>query len=469
MTAIAEGLTLEDTALAELQGGFRGNIVGRDDAGYDEHRKIWNGSIDRRPALIARCAGVADVISAVKFARQHGLRVAVRSGGHSFPGLSMADDAFVIDLSPMKGVRVDPQERTARVQAGVLLGELDRETQAFGLAAPSGIVTHTGVAGLTLGGGIGWIMRKYGLSIDMLRRVDLVTADGELVKASPDENEELFWGVRGAGANFGVATEFEFDLAPVGPTILAGPIFWKMEDSAEVLRFYRDWAGDAPDELMSIVVHRKAPPLPFVPEELHGKPVVMVIPCWVGDLEEGEKFIKPMREFGNAVADVCMQKPFLAHQSMFDPSFVPGRWYYFRAFDVPELTDEMIDITADFSLRIKSPLTSFPIWQMGGAVSRVGEDETVFGGRQAAFTYNIGCSTENAEGFDEERQWVRDFYSALEEWQTSVYVNFLAGEEEGDARVRAAYGEAKYDRLKALKRKWDPDNFFRINQNISPD
>ena len=469
MTAIAEGLTLEETAVAELQAGFRGQIVGRDAPDYDVHRKIWNGSIDRRPALIARCAGVADVMSAVTFARQHGLRVAVRSGGHSFPGLSMADDAFVIDLSPMKGVRVDPQERTARVQAGVLLGELDRETQAFGLAAPSGIVTHTGVAGLTLGGGIGWIMRKYGLSVDMLRRVDLVTADGELVKASADENEDLFWGVRGAGANFGIATEFEFDLASVGPTILAGPIFWKMEDSPEVLRFYREWAGNAPDELMSIVIHRKAPPLPFVPEELHGKPVVMVIPCWVGDLEEGEKFIKPMREFGNAVADVCTQKPFLAHQSMFDPSFVPGRWYYFRAFDVPELTDEMIDITVDYSLRIKSPLTSFPIWQMGGAVARVGEDETAFGGRQAAFTYNIGCSTENAEGFAEEREWVRDFYSALEEWQTSVYVNFLSGEEEGEARVRAAYGEVKYDRLKALKRKWDPDNFFRINQNVSPD
>ncbi|MFL5943912.1 MAG: FAD-binding oxidoreductase, partial [Gaiellaceae bacterium] len=226
MTAIAEGLTLEETALAELQAGFRGQIVGRDDPTYDEHRKIWNGSIDRRPALIARCAGVADVMSAVKFARQNGLPVAVRSGGHSFPGLSVADDAFVIDLSLMKGVRVDPQERTARVQAGVLLGELDRETQAFALAAPSGIVTHTGVAGLTLGGGIGWIMRKHGLSVDMLRRVDLITAEGELVKASRDENAELFWGLRGAGANFGIATEFEFDLAPVGPTVLAGPIFW---------------------------------------------------------------------------------------------------------------------------------------------------------------------------------------------------------------------------------------------------
>jgi FAD/FMN-containing dehydrogenase len=469
MTAIAEGLTLEETAVAELQAGFRGQIVGRDDPTYEEHRKIWNGSIDRRPALIARCAGVADVISAVKFARKHGLPVAVRSGGHSFPGLSVADDSFMIDLSPMKGVRVDPQERTARVQAGVLLGELDRETQAFGLAAPSGIVTHTGVAGLTLGGGIGWIMRKHGLSVDKLRRVDLVTAEGELVKASPEENAELFWGVRGAGANFGIVTEFEFDLVRLGPTVLAGPIFWKMDDSAEVLRFYRDWVADAPDELMTIVVHRKAPPLPFVPEELHGEPVVMVIPCWIGDPDEGERFIRPMKEFGDAVADVCVQKPFLAHQSMFDPSFVPGRWYYFRSLDVPALTDEMIDITAEHSLRINSPLTSFPIWQMGGGeVARVGEDDTAFGGRQAAFTYNIGASTATGEGFDEERQWVRDFYSALEEFQTGVYVNFLAGTEEGDERIRAAYGPKKYERLKALKRQWDPDNFFRLNQNIPP-
>src|ERR671930_1012214 len=448
MTAIAEGLTLEETAVADLAAGLRGEIVGRDHPTYEEHRKMWNGSIDRRPALIARCAGVADVISAVKFARTNGLPVAVRSGGHSFPGLSVADDAFVIDLSLMKGVRIDPAERTARVQAGVLLGELDRETQAFGQAVPSGIVTHTGVAGLTLGGGIGWIQRKHGLSIDKLRRVDVVTADGELVKASPSENEDLFWGIRGAGANFGIVTEFEFETVAVGPTILAGPIFWKMEDSPEVLHFWREWTAESPDELMSIAVHRKAPALPFVPEELHGEPVVMVIPCWIGDLDEGEKFIKPLREFGNVVADVCMQKPYLMHQSMFDPSFVPHRWYYFRGFDAPELSDEMIDITVEHALKMNSPLSSFPIWQMGGAVSRVGDDDSAFGGRSAGITYNIGCSTENAAGFDEERQWVRDFYAALEEYQTGAYVNFMSDGEESEARIRSAYGAGKYDRLK---------------------
>ena len=289
----------------------------------------------------------------------------------------------MIDLSPMKGVRVDPEKRTARVQAGVLLGELDRETQAFGLAVPSGIVTHTGVAGLTLGGGIGWIMRKHGLSVDQLVSMDVVTADGEFVKASEDENPDLFWGLRGGGGNFGIVTEFEFNCVPLGTQVLAGPVFWPMEQSGDVLRFYRDWVADAPDELMTIVVHRKAPPLPFVPQELHGKPVVMVIVCWVGDVEEGEKFIKPLREFGSPVADVCMAKPYLAHQAMLDPSFVPGRWYYFKSCDLAELSDEIIDITVERSLQINSPLTSFPIWQMGGAVARVGDDETPFGGRKA--------------------------------------------------------------------------------------
>jgi FAD/FMN-containing dehydrogenase len=451
VTAIAEGLTLDAAALGELQAGFRGQVVGRDDPSYDAHRKVWNGSIDRRPALILRCAGVADVIASVKFCRVNGLPAAVRSGGHSFPGLSVADDVVVIDLSLMKGVRVDPQARTARVQAGVLLGELDRETQAFGLAAPSGIVTHTGVAGLTLGGGIGWIMRKHGLSIDRLLRMDVVTADGQFLQATADENADLFWGLRGGGGNFGIVTEFEFELVPVGPTVVAGPIFWPMDDAPDVLRFYRDWVADAPDDLMTILIHRKAPPLPFVPEELHGVPVVMVVPCWAGKVEEGEE---------------CSPKPFLTHQAMFDPSFVPGRWYYFKSADVPAMTDEIIDTTVEHSLRIASPLTSFPIWQRGGAVARVGEDETAFSGRDAGFTYNIGGSTATADGFDEEREWVRNFWAALEPHFTTVYVNFLM--DEGEDRVRQAYGEAKYDRLKVLKRKYDPDNFFRINQNLPP-
>src|SRR5437762_3528861 len=358
MTAVADEIQIDEAP-------FRGDVVRPGDPNYDVHRKIWNGSFDRHPALIIRCAGVSDVIAAVRFGRESGLPVAVRSGGHSFPGLSVADDALMIDLQPMKGVRVDPEKMTARVQAGVLLGELDKETQAFGLAVPSGIVTHTGVAGLTLGGGIGWIMRKHGLSVDQLVSMDVVTADGEFVKASADENPDLFWGLRGGGGNFGIVTEFEFNCVPLGTQVLAGPIIWPMEQSGDVLRFYRDWVADAPDDLMTIVVHRKAPPL-----------------------------------------------------------------------------------------QINPPLTSFPIWQMGGAVARVDEHETPFGGRRAAFTYNIGCATETADGFDEEREWVRSFWSALEPWHQTVYVNFL--ENEGEERIRAAYGAEKYDRLRTLKQKYDP-------------
>ncbi len=466
MSTIADVVKLDESALNELEASFGGQLVRPGDPGYDEHRKIWNGSIDRFPALIARCAGVADVIAAVRFARETGLTVAVRGGGHSFPGLSVCDGGIVIDLGPMKGIRVDPQARTARAQAGVLLGELDRETQAFGLAASAGIVTHTGIAGLTLGGGIGWLMRKHGLTIDQLRAVDLVTADGELVRASETENPDLFWGVRGGGGNFGIVTEFEFGLNPVGPVVLAGPVFWPMKESPKVLRFYRDWIADAPDELMTIVTHRKAPALPFVPAELHGELVVSVVCCYAGSPEDGERVVRPLKRFGSPVLDLCAPKPFLAHQAMFDPSFPHGWWYYFRSCDVAELTDDVIDITVDHAMRIESPLTNFPIWQMGGAVARVGEDETAFSGRGVGHTFNIAAATETADGFDEEREWVRGFWSALEPHHTSVYVNFLM--DEGEERVRQAYGTEKYDRLKALKRLYDPDNFFRLNQNIPP-
>src|SRR5256886_14944811 len=290
---------LDETALLELESALGGELLRPDHPAYEEQRRVWNGSISRRPALIARCTGVADVIAAVQFARRTGLELAVRSGGHSFPGLSVADDALVADLGPMRGIRVDPIARTARAQAGVLLGELDRETQAFGLAVPAGIVTHTGLAGLTLGGGIGWLMRKYGLTIDQLLGVDMITADGEFVKASATKNPELFWGIRVAGSNFGIVTAFEFHLNPVGPIVLAGPIFWPMKDSAKVLRFYRDWIADAPDELTTIVVHRRVPPISAIPAEHHGKPVVTVICCYAGSVEEGARVIRPMKEFGS--------------------------------------------------------------------------------------------------------------------------------------------------------------------------
>ena len=466
MGSTATDVKLDEAAVRELETSFRGQVVRPGDPTYDQDRKIWNGSIDRYPALIARCAGVADVIAAVHFGRRTGLAVAVRGGRHSFPGLSMCDGGLVIDLSPMRGIRVDPEKRTARAQAGVLLGELDRETQAFGMAVPSGIVTHTGMAGLTLGGGIGWLMRKYGLTVDQLLSVDLISAGGEFVKASERENPDLFWGVRGGGGNFGIVTDFEFRLNPVGPTVLAGPVLWPMEESPNVLRFYREWIKDVPDELTTIVAHRYAPPLPAIPPELHGKPVVMVIFCHVGPLDEGEKVVRPMREFGAPLLDLCARKPFLAHQAMFDPSFPAGWWYYFRSADLAELSDGAIDIIAANALKMKSRLTAFPIFQLGGAISRVGEDDTPYNSRKAGHTININATTETGEGFEEERAWSKNFWEELEPYHTSVYVNFLL--DEGEERIRQAYGPARYDRLKALKRQYDPDNFFRLNQNIPP-
>jgi FAD/FMN-containing dehydrogenase len=465
MTA-TDAAALDEAGLSALEASFGGELVRPDDAGYDAHRKVWNGSIDRRPALIARCAGVADVRAAVGFAKESGLPVAVRGGGHSFPGQSVCDGGIVIDLGSMKGIRVDPETRTARVQAGVLWGELDHETQAFGLATTGGIVSHTGVAGLTLGGGIGWLQRKLGLTVDNLLAADVVTAEGDLVKASDDENPDLFWGLRGGGGNFGVVTEFEFRLHPVGPNVLAGPIFWLMEDSPELLRFYREWIADAPDELMTIVIHRKAPPVAFIPAELHGQLVVGVACCYAGSIDEGEQVMRPLREFGTPALDLCVPKPYVEHQAMFDASYPHGWWYYIRACDVGELTDEVIDITVEHSERIKSPLTAFPIWQQGGAIARVGENETAFNGRGAGHTFNVAGATAGPEGFDEEREWSRTFWSALGPYHTSVYVNFLM--EEGEERIRDAYGAAKYDKLKALKRRYDPDNLFRLNQNIPP-
>lgn len=463
---MAQSTEMDGTAVDELQTSFRGEIIRPDDAGYDEHRKVWNGSIDRRPALIARCTGVADVRAAIRLARSQDLLVAVRGGGHSFPGLSVCDNGMLIDLGPMKGIRVDPDARTVRVQAGVLLGELDRETQEFGLAVPSGIVTHTGVAGLTLGGGIGWVMRKHGLTIDQLLSVDVITADGELVRASEEENVDLFWGVRGGGGNFGIVTDFEFRLNPVGPYVVAGPVFWPMEDAPKVLRFYRDWIADCPDELMTIAVQRRAPVLPFVPPDLVGKHVIAIVACYAGPVEEGEPVLRTLKQFGSPVLDFCQPKPFVEHQKGFDPSYPHGWHYYVRSCDVAALNDDVIDIVAEHGMRVTSPVSSIALWQMGGAVGRIDDGATAFNGRQAGFTFNINGNSKTADGFDAEREWARNYWSALAPHHTSVYVNFLM--EEGEERIRQAYGAAKYDRLKALKRKYDPTNFFRLNQNIKP-
>jgi FAD binding domain/Berberine and berberine like len=466
MESAASATAVEQGLRKRFGGDFAGELIGPADAGYEEHRRVWNGSVDRRPALIARCANAGDVIAAVRVAREAELPAAVRGGGHSFPGLSVCDDGIVVDLSRMKSVEVDPEAGIARAEAGVLLGELDAETQAHGMAVPAGIVTHTGLAGLTLGGGIGWLMRKHGLTIDQLLSVKLVTAGGELVTAGEEENPDLFWGVRGGGGNFGVVTEFEFRLNPLGPIVLAGPIIWGLDDSPQLLRFYRDWIAEVPDELTTIVVHRLAPDAEPMPPELRSRPVVMVGCCYAGSVEDGERVVRPLRQFGAPLLDLCQPKPFLALQQMFDPTFPHGRWYYFRSRDVAELSDGVIDVVVEHAERIDTPHTGFPIFHLGGAIRHLSDDDTAYSGRGAGHTININGIAETADGFDSQRQWVRDFSAALEPHQSGVYVNFLM--DEGSERVRDAYGGGKYERLRALKRRYDPKNVFRLNQNIPP-
>ena len=461
-------LRTSSTDLELLRGSLRGPVIGPDDEGYDAVRAIWNGAIDRRPACVARCTGVADVVAAVRFARERGLLVAVRSGGHGVGGHALCDGGLVIDLSPMKGIRVDPAARTARAEAGVLWGELDRETQLHGLATVGGIVTHTGIAGLTLGGGIGWLMRKHGATVDNLLSVDLVTAEGELLTASGDENPDLFWGIRGGGGNFGVVTSFEYRLHPVGPTVLAGPIFHPFGDAREVLAFYREFIATAPDELTTIFELSVAPPLPFLPEDMHGKPIVMVGACYAGAPEDGIDVVRPLKEFGTPTADLLEPKPYLALQSMFDP-FVPHGWHrYWKSVELPPLTDDAIDTLVDHSSAPTSPKAYTIVFQLGGALARVGEDEMAFSQRGTAHNVNINAVwTEDDPEGERHVAWARDFFDAMQAHAGGrVYVNFLG--EEGGSRVRQAYGARNYERLVELKRAYDPTNFFRLNQNIEP-
>jgi FAD/FMN-containing dehydrogenase len=454
--------------LEDLRDALRGPVIERDDEGYDGARAIWNGAIDRYPACVARCTGVADVAAAVRFARERDLLVAVRSGGHGVGGHAVCDDGLVMDLSPMKGIRVDPAARIARAEAGVLWGELDRETQLHGLATVGGIVTHTGIAGLTLGGGIGWLTRKHGATVDNLLSVDLVTAAGELLTASGEENPDLFWGIRGGGGNFGVVTSFEYRLHGVGPIVLAGPVFHRLEDAPEILRFYREFVAAAPDELTTIFELSVAPTVSFLPEQVHGKPIVMVGACYAGSPDEGAEVVRPLKRFGRPIADLLEPKPYTALQSMFDP-FVPHGWHrYWKSVELPPLTDEAIDTLVEHAAAFTSPRSYCIVFQLGGALARAEAGETAFSQRAAAHNVNINAVwTEDDPDRDRHVAWARGFFSAmLPHAGARVYLNFLG--DEGAERVRQAYGDRQYERLVELKRAYDPTNFFRLNQNIDP-
>ena len=451
-----------------LQKNFLGELIGADDPRYDAARKVWNADIDRRPALIAKCKGMADIVAAVNFARENGMLVAVRGGGHSIAGHSVCDGGMVIDLSAMMGARVDPARRTIRVQGGCLNEHLDRESQLFGLATTGGIVSHTGVAGLTLGGGIGHLMRRCGLAIDNLISCDVVTADGSVRIASATENASLFWGLRGGGGNFGIVSSFEFRLHSLGPQILGGMLAWPLERARDVLRFLDDYAAHAPDELGLMGSLRQVPPLPHLPAALHGQPIVAIIPTYSGPLDHGEKVLEPLRSLGAPIINTLAPKPYAAHQKMFDPMLAHGRSYYWKAHKLGRLRSEVIDVMIAHAERITSAWSTVPIFAQGGAVARVGPDETAFSGRDAAYEMTIVAAWNPGDAARARHiEWARAFHRALEPYSMGVYANFVNDETADQVKSRA-YSARQWERLVKVKAEYDPDNFFKLNANIPP-
>jgi FAD/FMN-containing dehydrogenase len=461
-------MTVTQTSSAIAIDEFRGEVLLPTSPGYDSARRIWNGAIDRHPAGIARCTGTADVIAAVRCAREHDLEIAVRGGGHNVAGTSVCDDGLVIDLSALRAVSVDPGDRTAWVQAGALWSDVDRETQVHGLATTGGIVGHTGVAGLTLGGGIGFLMRKHGLAVDNLLAAEVVTAEGSVVRASADEHPDLFWALRGGGGNFGVVTAFRFLLHPVGPTVMAGPVFWAAEDTTEVLRFYRDFAAGAPDELGSVVRLGTVPPLPGIPEDLHWRPAIAVACCYAGAVEDGERVLGALRRFGTPLVDLLAPRRYAAFQGGFDDTVLHGWHYYWKAANLAGLSDDVIAVIADHAYAAGSARSYAAMFHMGGAVARVPHDATAYAGRDVAHNIVIDAVwLPDAEHAAAETAWARRFLQALEPHRAGgVYVNFLDADD--DARVHEAYGDQIHRRLAGVKAEYDPDNAFHHNKNIRP-
>ena len=454
-----------DIPTAELRSALRGELLTPDSPGYDDARTIWNAMIDKHPAVIARCAGPADVIAAVNFARGNDTLLAVHGGGHNIAGNAVCDGGLMIDLSPMKSVHVDPAAKTARVEPGCTLADFDHEAQAFGLATPVGYNSTTGIAGLTLGGGFGWLSRKHGLTCDNLRAVDIVTADGTLRHASEDENADLFWGVRGGSGNFGVVTSFEFDLHDVGPEVLSGLLIYPLADATDVFREYREFAANAPDEVTVWCVLRHAPPLPFLPEEWHGERILILAAFYAGDMAAGEKALQPLREIGNPIVDVIGPHPYAAWQQAFDPLLAPGARNYWKSHNFVEFTDGMIENFISYAESMPSPQSEIAIAQLGGAINQRSTDATAYPHRNAEFLMNLHTQWEDPARDEECIAWARDLYHAMTPHATGgTYVNFIP---EKDGNERAAYGE-NYDRLVELKNKYDPTNLFRLNQNIQP-
>jgi FAD/FMN-containing dehydrogenase len=458
-TTDGTGKTLEDATVQALRTELRGSLLSSEDTSYDETRQVWNGMIDRRPALIARCGGIADVIAAVRFARAHKLLVSVRGGGHNTPGIAVCEGGLMIDLAGMRGVRVDPARQTARAEGGTTWSEFDRETQAFGLATTGGAISHTGIGGLTLGGGLGWLAGKYGLTCDNLLSVDLITAEGAMVTANAAENPELFWGLRGGGGNFGIVTSFEYRLHGVGP-MLAGPVLYPFALAKETLALYRDFATSTPDEVNTVAALMHSP---------DGDPLAAIVVCYNGSPDAGEKVLRPIRSFGPPLADEVAQIPYRKVQTLLDDAFVRGRRYYFKSNFTRSISNEAIAVLVEHFASAPSPLSMIYFQQLGNAANRVGATETAFSHREALCEW--GCDAVWLDPAEDAAniRWSREVAEAMRPFTSgSDYVNHIGLEtEEGADRIKAAFG-TNYDRLVDLKNRYDPTNFFRHNQNIRP-
>ena len=465
-TVGATPIIIPPEELQSLKAALRGTACGPDDPGYDEARTVWNGMIDRRPGLAIRCQGAADVMLAVELARKHGLVVAVRGGGHNIAGSAVCDGGLVIDLSPMRWVRVDPAARRMNVGPGATLADVDREAQAFGLAVPTGINSTTGIAGLTLGGGFGWLTRKFGMTIDHLVSADVVKADGQLVHASASENADLFWAIRGGGGNFGIVTNFEFRLQQVGPQVLSGLVVHPFADARKILTQYQSILAKAPDELTCWAVMRKAPPLPFLPEQWHGREVLILAMCWTGDIATGEQAMAELRGLGKPIADVVSPHPFVGWQTAFDPLLTPGARNYWKTHDFEQLEEGLIDTLIEAVGALPGPECEVFIAHVGGAMSRVPVGVTAYPQRNSHYIMNVHTRWRDPAEDDRCIGWARGLFDGAGAYALgSAYVNFMPGDESD--RIEKVYGP-NYQRLSEIKRRYDPDNLFRSNQNIKP-
>jgi FAD/FMN-containing dehydrogenase len=456
-----------EATLGELEGNLRGQLIRPGDPDYDQARAVWNGAHDRHPALIIRCAGTADVVRAVEFARSEGLEVAVRGGAHSIAGFSTSDGGVVIDTSPMQGIWVDPAGRRAVAQPGLTWSEFDHETQAFGLAVTGGLVSSTGIAGFTLGGGLGWLLRKYGLTSDNLLSADVVTADGQLVTASEHSHPDLFWALRGGGGNFGVVTSLEYRLHPVGPLVFAGAVFYAGSAAVQVLRGWRDLTASMPDELTTLANILVAPPVPFLPEAVHGQPIVAILGVYAGAVDDGAKAAQPLRTLAEPIADLMGPMPYAAMQGLLDPLWQAGAQNYFTSALLDRLDDDAIDTLLAQHTAGRAPVHELHLHHAGGAMARVPAGATAFAHRGAAYVLNIIARSPDRAGFEQHADWARATHQAIGPWSDGgAYVNFTS--EPGQDKVQASYPPDTYARLVAVKDRYDPTNLFRLNQNIRP-